>query len=263
MVESGGTNLPDQDKIFNYGGKSFKDITNRSKVGLSTISIVFGNATAGDSVISKLHDKHRKVFEKTVGRHHQKKKQTGNFYAGEKKNRHHKKRHDNKRHDNKRRHHKKKHYDGDYYYDDRYSRNRRYYDSRYYDNDRRYGRDRYDYDYRYNHYDHGYNRHHERRGKQCFRYKVKTTGGVGGFRFQHDIKDFKRIDKRGYSGKICGRSYVEFELSKLDPGVKVIIKIDGKRFVYRPHSGHDRHINNWHRKYYSLNLGRSHDEYYD
>ena len=56
LVESGGANLPDQDKIFNYGGKSFKDITNRSKEGLSTISIVFGNATAGGAYVPGMSD---------------------------------------------------------------------------------------------------------------------------------------------------------------------------------------------------------------
>ncbi len=56
LVESGGANLPDQDKIFNYGGKSFKDITNRSKEGLTTISIVFGNATAGGAYVPGMSD---------------------------------------------------------------------------------------------------------------------------------------------------------------------------------------------------------------
>lgn len=56
LVESGGANLPDQAKIFNYGGASFRDITNRSKVGLSTISIVFGNATAGGAYVPGMSD---------------------------------------------------------------------------------------------------------------------------------------------------------------------------------------------------------------
>lgn len=56
LVESGGANLTDQAKIFNYGGKSFKDITHRSKVGLTTISVVFGNATAGGAYIPGMSD---------------------------------------------------------------------------------------------------------------------------------------------------------------------------------------------------------------
>ncbi len=56
LVESGGANLPDQAKIFNYGGRSFRDITQRSKEGLTTISIVFGNATAGGAYIPGMSD---------------------------------------------------------------------------------------------------------------------------------------------------------------------------------------------------------------
>ena len=56
LVESGGANLPDQAKIFNYGGKSFKDITQRSKEGITTISIVFGNATAGGAYVPGMSD---------------------------------------------------------------------------------------------------------------------------------------------------------------------------------------------------------------
>lgn len=56
LVESGGANLPDQAKIFNYGGESFREITRRSKLGIPTISIVFGNATAGGAYIPGMSD---------------------------------------------------------------------------------------------------------------------------------------------------------------------------------------------------------------
>ena len=56
MVESAGANLPDQAKIFNYGGASFRGITQRSKAGLPTISIVFGNSTAGGAYIPGMSD---------------------------------------------------------------------------------------------------------------------------------------------------------------------------------------------------------------
>ncbi len=56
LVESGGANLPDQAKIFNYGGESFRHITQRSKMGLPTISIVFGNATAGGAYVPGMSD---------------------------------------------------------------------------------------------------------------------------------------------------------------------------------------------------------------
>lgn len=56
LVESGGANLPDQAKIFNYGGASFKEITQRSELGIPTISVVFGNATAGGAYIPGMSD---------------------------------------------------------------------------------------------------------------------------------------------------------------------------------------------------------------
>jgi len=56
LVESGGANLPDQARCFNIGGRSFRDITNRSKLGISSISIVFGNATAGGAYVPGMSD---------------------------------------------------------------------------------------------------------------------------------------------------------------------------------------------------------------
>lgn len=56
LVESGGANLPDQAKIFNYGGESFREITRRSEMGIPTISIVFGNATAGGAYVPGMSD---------------------------------------------------------------------------------------------------------------------------------------------------------------------------------------------------------------
>ncbi|TAF63090.1 MAG: acyl-CoA carboxylase subunit beta [Cytophagales bacterium] len=56
FVESGGANLPEQAKIFNYGGASFREITRRSKLGIPTISIVTGNATAGGAYVPGMSD---------------------------------------------------------------------------------------------------------------------------------------------------------------------------------------------------------------
>ncbi len=56
FVESGGANLSEQAKIFNYGGASFREITRRSKLGIPTISIVTGNATAGGAYVPGMSD---------------------------------------------------------------------------------------------------------------------------------------------------------------------------------------------------------------
>jgi acetyl-CoA carboxylase carboxyltransferase component len=56
MVESAGADLPEQAKIFNYGGAIFRDITRRSKAGIPSISIVFGNSTAGGAYVPGMSD---------------------------------------------------------------------------------------------------------------------------------------------------------------------------------------------------------------
>ncbi|RMG70624.1 MAG: acyl-CoA carboxylase subunit beta [Bacteroidetes bacterium] len=56
LVESAGANLPEQEKIFNYGGASFRDITRRSKAGIASIAVVFGNATAGGAYVPGMSD---------------------------------------------------------------------------------------------------------------------------------------------------------------------------------------------------------------
>lgn len=56
LVESAGANLPEQEKIFNYGGITFREITRRSKLGLTTISVVFGNSTAGGAYVPGMSD---------------------------------------------------------------------------------------------------------------------------------------------------------------------------------------------------------------
>ncbi len=66
LVESGGANLPDQAKIFNYGGESFREISRRSKLGIPTISVVFGNATAGGAYVPGMSD--FSIFQKKAAK---------------------------------------------------------------------------------------------------------------------------------------------------------------------------------------------------
>lgn len=56
LVESSGANLPEQAKIFVQGGENFREITQRSKLGIPSISIVFGNSTAGGAYIPGMSD---------------------------------------------------------------------------------------------------------------------------------------------------------------------------------------------------------------
>lgn len=56
LVESGGADLPNQHKIFVPGGKWFRNLTRLSKAGVPTISLVFGNSTAGGAYVPGMSD---------------------------------------------------------------------------------------------------------------------------------------------------------------------------------------------------------------
>src|ERR1700712_3333485 len=57
LVESGGADLPTQKQIFIPGGQMFRDLTRLSAAGIPTISLVFGNSTAGGAYIPGMSDR--------------------------------------------------------------------------------------------------------------------------------------------------------------------------------------------------------------
>jgi acyl-CoA carboxylase subunit beta len=68
LVESGGADLPTQADIFVPGGRTFRDLTELSALGIPTVALVFGNSTAGGAYIpglcdySVMVDRRAKVF---------------------------------------------------------------------------------------------------------------------------------------------------------------------------------------------------------
>jgi acetyl-CoA carboxylase carboxyltransferase component len=56
LVESGGADLPTQSEIFIPGGRGFRDLTRRSAEAIPSISLVFGNSTAGGAYIPGMSD---------------------------------------------------------------------------------------------------------------------------------------------------------------------------------------------------------------
>ncbi|WP_211754386.1 acyl-CoA carboxylase subunit beta [Nocardioides gansuensis] len=56
LTESGGADLPTQKDIFIPGGKAFRDLTRSSAMKLPTISVVFGNSTAGGAYVPGMSD---------------------------------------------------------------------------------------------------------------------------------------------------------------------------------------------------------------
>ncbi|HYL98023.1 MAG TPA: carboxyl transferase domain-containing protein [Blastocatellia bacterium] len=56
LVESAGADLPVQAKIFVPGGRGFRDITRRSRERIPSVSVVFGNSTAGGAYTPGMSD---------------------------------------------------------------------------------------------------------------------------------------------------------------------------------------------------------------
>ena len=56
LVESGGADLPSQKEIFIPGGQIFRDLTRLSAAGIPTVTLVFGNSTAGGAYLPGMSD---------------------------------------------------------------------------------------------------------------------------------------------------------------------------------------------------------------
>jgi len=56
LVESGGADLPTQAEIFIPGGAMFRNLTRLSAEGIPTVSLVFGNSTAGGAYVPGMSD---------------------------------------------------------------------------------------------------------------------------------------------------------------------------------------------------------------
>ncbi|MDN5894554.1 MAG: acyl-CoA carboxylase subunit beta [Nocardioides sp.] len=56
LTESGGADLPTQKEIFIPGGRGFRDLTRSSARKIPTMSVVFGNSTAGGAYVPGMSD---------------------------------------------------------------------------------------------------------------------------------------------------------------------------------------------------------------
>lgn len=56
LVESGGADLPTQADLFIPAGQIFRDLTRLSGLGIPTVSLVFGNSTAGGAYVPGMSD---------------------------------------------------------------------------------------------------------------------------------------------------------------------------------------------------------------
>jgi acetyl-CoA carboxylase carboxyltransferase component len=65
LTESGGADLPTQKEIFIPGGRGFRDLTRSSARKQPTVSVVFGNSTAGGAYVPGMSDYVIMVKERT------------------------------------------------------------------------------------------------------------------------------------------------------------------------------------------------------
>ncbi|KAG0094728.1 hypothetical protein BGZ93_006865 [Podila epicladia] len=56
LVQSAGANLAQQSRVFHPGGAGFRHLAERSKAGLPSVAVVFGNSTAGGAYIPGMSD---------------------------------------------------------------------------------------------------------------------------------------------------------------------------------------------------------------
>jgi acyl-CoA carboxylase subunit beta len=56
LIESGGADLPTQKEIFIPGGRTFRDLTRLSAADIPTVTLVFGNSTAGGAYVPGMSD---------------------------------------------------------------------------------------------------------------------------------------------------------------------------------------------------------------
>src|SRR5919198_177377 len=67
LTESGGADLPTQKDIFIPGGQIFRDLTRLSAAGIPSISLVFGNSTAGGAYNPGMWDHVVVIKERSKG----------------------------------------------------------------------------------------------------------------------------------------------------------------------------------------------------
>ncbi len=90
---------------------------------------------------------------------------------------------------------------------------------------------------------------------KCIPYFAESLNGDGGFRFMHDVNNFKAISSgQRFDGEICDRNSIKIELAKRDLGTTIRFHINGKRYDFSSGQSGDKNANNWYRKYYDVKL---------
>ncbi len=87
----------------------------------------------------------------------------------------------------------------------------------------------------------------------CFYYNAYTAGGQGGVRF-HGKEGFYRFGKKSHTGRVCHNGTLTMEINKTNPDTKVVVEIQGKKFVFARGEKEDAYKNTWYRKLVKLKV---------
>lgn len=89
----------------------------------------------------------------------------------------------------------------------------------------------------------------------CQPFLVESKNGDGGFRFMHDVKNFRPVESGSrYENVICDRRSFQVELAKKHPGAIVRFSIDGKPYEFSEGDVGDRNAKGWYRKYVDISF---------
>ena len=89
---------------------------------------------------------------------------------------------------------------------------------------------------------------------RCFNFKATAYGGEGGLRFEGK-KSFERFGKRGSTGRICHDGKLKMEISKTQAATKVVVEIEGNKYIFAANEKADILLNTWYRKAVWLRVG--------
>ena len=87
----------------------------------------------------------------------------------------------------------------------------------------------------------------------CQPYIVESSNGDGGFRFMHDVKNFRALASgTKFEALICDRKSFQIELAKKNPGTHVRFGIDGRFYEFGQGDQGDKNHKGWYRKYFDI-----------
>ncbi|MBX2868863.1 MAG: hypothetical protein KTR18_09320 [Acidiferrobacterales bacterium] len=87
----------------------------------------------------------------------------------------------------------------------------------------------------------------------CQPFLVESNNGEGGFRFMHDVKNFRPVASGSrYEAVICDRRSFQVELAKKNIGARVRFSIDGKPYEFSQGDAGDKNLKSWYRKYFDI-----------